>query len=305
MKINIYTSFNGVGLERDYNILKGIFEQAGHKVDFADWNNHKNFNPYRPSKADIAFHLEIPRFELMGLAEKNIMIPNPEWFYSNWIKDLKRFDQIFAKTHDCERIFKELHPNVIYTSFTSLDKFNPVIKKEKVFLHVAGQSLLKGTGELIEAYSRYDLPVCYMTSQTTFKGNGNLISTDYLKECADPKESDFDILLNACLIHICPSHYEGFGHYIFEAMSTGAAVITTNAPPMNEYGFSSDYYVDCSPKGKHQIADTYYPHPAEIANTIRSLNDASLYALAAEGSENRKRFLENDKQFKKKILSLL
>ena len=37
MRINIYTSLNGVGLEKDYMILKGIFESAGHTVGMADY----------------------------------------------------------------------------------------------------------------------------------------------------------------------------------------------------------------------------------------------------------------------------
>ena len=37
------------------------------------------------------------------------------------------------------------------------------------------------------------------------------------------------------MVHICPSAREGFGHYINEARSVGAVVLTIDAAPMSEF----------------------------------------------------------------------
>lgn len=297
MRINIYTSLNGVGLQRDYNILKQIFEAAGHTVDHSDWIHRKGYDGHRPGQASIAFHLEIPRFDLIGLAGKNIMIPNPEWFEQGWLNRLHLFDAVYAKTKDCERIFQQYHSNVIFTSFTSLDKYNPNVEKQKMFLHTAGKSSFKGTNELIRAYSQYDLPKCYMTTQQTQTGIKYLISTGYMQE------EDFDVLLNACLINVCPSYYEGFGHCIFEAMSTGAVVITTDAAPMNE--MKLDYMVKALPGNKHHLGVLNMPDVSDLKSRIELINMLDFDVLEFKGKQNRQKFLDNDRFFREKIISLL
>jgi glycosyltransferase involved in cell wall biosynthesis len=297
MRINIYTALNGVGLERDYNILRSIFEQQGHSVDYSDYPNRKGYDGHRPSKCDIAFHLEIPRYELIGLASKNIVIPNPEWFETAWLSKLNQFDAVYAKTRDCERIFSEYHNNVVFTSFTSLDKYDARVTKEKVFLHVAGKSSFKGTSELIQAYGSYDLPLCYMTTQQQQIAKGNLISTGRLSE------PDFNVLVNACLIHVCPSYYEGFGHYLWEAMSCGAVVITTDAPPMNE--FDTDYKVKAIPSHKHHMGMLCKPDVKDLADTIKMISNLDIQVLLFKGQQNRQKFLDNDRNFRDKIISLL
>jgi glycosyltransferase involved in cell wall biosynthesis len=301
MRINIYTSFNGVGLERDYNILKSIFESQGHIVDYADnlMDKTRAVDRHIPERGNIAFHLEIPRYELLTLCDKNIMIPNPEWFGNVWLGRLNNFQEVWAKTHDTERIFSRYHKNVIFTSFTSLDKFKPEISKEKMFIHTAGKSTFKGTEELLKAYDTYDLPKCFMTTQKGYQGRGNIIATGYLSE------EKFDVLLNACLLHIMPSYYEGFGHAIWEAMACGCCVITTDAAPMNEFVQDKRFLVQSKVQGHWELGPLNKVIVADLMRVIKSVNEMSEHILIEEGKLNRQRFLDNDKFFREKVISLL
>ena len=143
----------------------------------------------------------------------NAYVPNPEWTYSAWIPLIKRFDIILAKTRDCERIFKAIHPNVVYTGWTSPDPGIRVDRSRNDMVHCAGESLSKGTNAVICAMS--------LAGKVNVLKGGKMPQAEYDEARRAP-------------IHLCPSAYEGFGHYINEARAMGATIITTDAEPMTE-----------------------------------------------------------------------
>jgi glycosyltransferase involved in cell wall biosynthesis len=71
-------------------------------------------------------------------------------------------------------------------------------------------------------------------------------------------DAELKRLQNAHAFHVCCSETEGFGQYIGEAMSVGAVVLATDAPPMNELVTPArGVPIACYETGRQHLATTY------------------------------------------------
>ncbi|KAJ3076764.1 TEL2-interacting protein 1 [Podochytrium sp. JEL0797] len=125
----------------------------------------------------------------------------------------------------------------------------PTIEQQdfNAFLHVYGHSPLKHTREIIQCFE-------WHPEWPTLTILGNQDATSLLPSTdpdAPPRTSPFPppnihILPRVPIatlrhlqrthgIHLCPSKNEGYGHYLNEARSLSALVVTTNHAPMNEF----------------------------------------------------------------------
>ena len=279
MNIAIIGSDNGVGLTRDSTILTGMLQSHGHNVWFSDWRST------RPITADINIHLELIGINALRAAKVNVFIPNPEWIEHGQMPYLSRINVVFAKTQDTKKIFSNLHRNVTYTGFTSIDRYMPDITKKKVFAHFQGKSEYKGTAQVMQAARNAKVRVHH------YKCNPYL------------NDDEYKIAQNTTLIHLCPSIYEGFGHYINEAKSCGAVILTTNHPPMNElirpeFGFAAAP----SSYKRLRLATAAYPDIAELSSLIHCIEDTEYNTLLKIGEKARQSYLNNDKIFKEKFI---
>lgn len=236
LHLNIIARTNGVGLDRDVDLIHAIATAAGHQVTvshsrsipfYANW-----FGSKQQYHANIFLERIFPRW--LGSAKTNLLIPNQERFPQRHVPRLKKIDHIICKSEHALEIFSEIHPSCHLTRFTSSNLNDPTIpRRQNAILHLAGRSTLKGTEAILEIWKKHpEWPTLTLlqhkdNAPESVPGNVHLI-TDYL--------SDEDIvkLVNENPIHLCPSLSEGWGHYIVEAMSCGALVITTDGPPMNE-----------------------------------------------------------------------
>ena len=270
--VTIVGKENGVGLSKDKTILTNIL--TDYKVDFRDANK---FHPLQNDN-DICIFTEIVNPKYFG--KYNILIPNQEWFETAWIKELKNFHAIWVKTKLAYNIFSSMHPNVKYIGFTSVDIFREVAKIKECF-HGPGKSTDKGT-EFLKGWES-DLP-----KLNTVKNR--LPDSQYLQ------------LANKCLIHLCPSKMEGFGHYINEAKSMANVVITTDSAPMNELITDSRFLCKVkSASNKIRFLGTYTNTDyEEIQRVVRSIIDIDLIEV---GRQNRVEFLKQDSEFKETFIN--
>ncbi|MDX5298162.1 MAG: hypothetical protein LPK85_04330, partial [Gammaproteobacteria bacterium] len=107
---------------------------------------------------DINIHLETVFRSRLARANRNILIPNQEWFRPEWRRVLCLLDDVACKTHLAMDVFGRIAPanvRVEYMGFTSPtpDCIEARVKDE--CLHLAGRSPLKGTAAVIEAWARH------------------------------------------------------------------------------------------------------------------------------------------------------
>ncbi len=236
MKIQVVGKLNGLGLSHDVDVLRMALEPK-HAVDFTDWKSPRR-SPRHTYDANIFTELINPAF--FGQARMNYGLLNPEWTQSTFVSQLSNLDAILCKTRDAESIFGN-YGYTEFIGFTSRDMLDKSTHRERKFLHVAGGSSAKGTAETIEVFRRTGFPLTIIGDThvphelpPNIKRMGR-VDTQTLKQA-----------MNSHLSHVCASSYEGFGHYLNEARSVAAVIITTNAAPMNEiatadFAFGASY----------------------------------------------------------------
>ena len=301
MLIHIIARDNAAGLHADIRILKDLFLHQGWKVDFSDYKSLKRFTFWSNRKYDVNIFLQWANPTWMKLARKNVLIPNPEWFKDKWLKVIPEFDAIFCKTRVATTLFKKRNPRTVFTSFTSMDRHLPhIVKKDGQWLHLAGKSKLKGTDVIVKTWlSNPDFP-----HLTIIRRNADPIEEQahHLTYISDfIHQEHLQKLMNQCPVHLCTSATEGFGHTLGEALSCGAMVITTNAPPMNEL-VNDHRGVLVQPAGSRpmRLATAYDIDRQGLEKAVRKA--MSMETSLTPGRNARRFFVSNDLFFKKEMV---
>ena len=113
-------------------------------------------------------------------------------------------------------------------------------------------------------------------------------------------------LQNECGIHLCPSRSEGWGHNLVEGLSCGALVITTDAPPMNEH-VHADYgmLIAAARSQPRHLGTSYFVDIGTLEAGIAAAIGMPPSRKAEMGELARNRFLEIDREFRARVISLL
>lgn len=296
LKIALISRDNGVGLSLDVELLTDLFSSAGHDVTFQDWKLHTM--PH----VDYAFHLELISRDLAKCADRNIALLNLEWYPSEWMKYLPAFSQVWAKSQYAYQFCRQHGArNVRFTGFLGRDRYVPKVQRTLTCLHVRGKSGMKGTEQVVEAWRKNpDLPPLTIVTKDPVH------APDYVTIVDNPSDVELDRLLNEAEIHVCPSTAEGWGHYITEAMSVGAVVVTTDASPMNEHIRPEwGYLLGVAKTRKHHQAIQTYTSADMITEAVRRAAALTPGQRREVGKLARSHFLERNAEFRELAVKLV
>lgn len=309
------------GLWQDAEIFKDCFNpKSGTSSDFP--GVHFNITVGTPlgpfDLADVNIWTQDFFPQCFDHAEKNILVPNVEYFFEAWTEYLPSFDKVLYKAK-CGFDFLWKGPNSHFLGWESFDRFAPaiaplgpsgvpsghppvIVRDYHSFLHVAGNSSAKQTGVILETWRRYpELPgliVIYNGARQHGVDVSRLPKNVTLIEHKLPKE-EITRLMNTYALHLCPSRVEGFGHYINEARSVEAVIVTTDAPPMNEFvDDKSGFLVKVAHKGRFNRVDTFDISPEGLREQLSKVLNLSVEEKKAVGKRARERYLDDKKKFR-------
>lgn len=234
MNILLVSRKNGAGLSRDIAIFTRVLSTLGHDVRYVAFDEQPPQHPV----ADVAIFLELFHIGWSRCAWRTILVPNEEWWPTEWHVWLPTIDLVLCKSRHALDAFKKAGARTQYIGMTSLDRSlddysKPDDVDEQYCLHAPGSSRLKGTQAVLNAWHahpEWPLLIC-VSRKLEYSGDcpdNVCIVDEYLTE------ERFGALQQHAMLVVHPSEAEGYGHAIAEAMSAGRRVLTTDAPPMNE-----------------------------------------------------------------------
>ncbi len=278
-RINIIGKACSRGLACDIDMLRNALVQGGHEVHVMpidsvqshrrrSWASQaragwRRWSRQRSGSAlpayDVNLMLEHVWPQFLADARCNVVIPNPEWFDRHDLRCLRGVDAVWAKTPETLRIFQGLGCRVRHIGFTSEDRYQPEVRRQRRFLHLAGKSPMKGSDALVRLWAAHpQWPTLTLIQRHHDQGAAQVQAANIQRLCGYQDEETVRREQNACRFHLCPSRTEGWGHYIVEGLGVGAVVFTVDAPPMNQLVQPDcGILVSYAGTGKQRLATTY------------------------------------------------
>ncbi len=289
MRISIVTNIEAaIGLATEYRLLSGFLTARGHEVTGIQYD----IEEAPAERFDLAISLETVSRHLFDLASVHWYFANPEWLKPHLVNLIgKRYQRIFCKTHEAERILSPMFPGKVhYVGFLTRDQYEPGIPRENKFLHIGGNSSFRGTQAVLDAWKwtrngRY-IPAQLTIVSTALKDREHVPNVIILDRVS---EEELRQLQNSHRFHLYPSGTEGFGHALHEALSVDAWILTTGAPPMNEV--KSAIYVP-------SVRETQYNFAKVHEVSALDIHDAA-FTMLKEGLNTKARgeFLAGNEEF--------
>lgn len=224
-----------------------------------------------------------------------------DYYKEDTVKDFNLYDFLICNTKRHYSVFKN-HPQVFYVPWgTNISLFKPTHEKKEnrkiTFFHSAGMSNRKGTDTLLEVF----------TNNEIHKKSKLIIHSqqDFEKEYGFSKEElknyNIDIIEKTVTapglyylgdVYVYPTTLDGLGLTLYEALSSGLPVITTNNAPMNEVINSKNGYL-VEVEKYYSRSDGYY-WPLSIVNKQSLLESLEYYINNSENIQKYSEFARKD-----------
>jgi len=240
MRVNIISNHRkNTGLSQDVNILSGLLTAV------FDENVEIQLVQYiqpQCKEGDVNIFIEVINPVLFSFAAKNIWIPNVECTPLTWVPYMDMLNEIWVKTHEAQRIFKDLTPTPVrYIGWTSLNKKTPCDKNYFKAIVPLGKNLNREIDVIFKAYETIHsigpvdfckLPILHVVSWRPIEVPSSISERVVIHNKLS--DEDYDELLSDCGLCVCLSKAEGFGHAINEAMASGCNLIVSSIAPFLE-----------------------------------------------------------------------
>lgn len=267
-----YAANSGVGLVADVSLIQDLlFDEYDIDINYTQQHIPLPGNESPPVFADYDVGIFFQEYDIQWLSRNkiNILIANEEWLQSSKLSTLKHFDKIITKSSFAQQLLRPYNTNVVSCGFISKDRYNSSVAKQDKFLHALGKSSQKGTEGILNSFTNFNssLPLTIIESREgcTLDKVCTTPNFNYIKDFIT--EEDMNIEFNKHIIHLCPSYYEGWGHYLYEALSTGALVYASKIPMFLEWidpelvVFLDCNFIRSSEKISYfAIRENFYPH---------------------------------------------
>lgn len=235
-----------------------------------------------------------------------------DWFTGGWIGLFENYyDLIIACAEHTYDVFFE-HKNSRFIPWgVHLDSYKPSQNKQRAtFFHSAGWggiNFRKGTPEAIKAYNKLwkegTESTFYLHTQTP------IYDTTTKDRIQRMRNNGLDVhlgthpgLYHKGKVYVAPTKLEGLGLYIPEALASGLPVITTDAPPMNQFirhGYNG-WLVDVegsAPRKDGYYFEEHYVNEEDLYQTMKDIANGE-YDLE-QMSTNAREFMEEHHDYKK------
>ncbi|WP_417738742.1 glycosyltransferase [Rosistilla oblonga] len=310
--VRIVARQNGVGLDRDVQLLQSTLPPGTLVENYSVRSLASIADRFKslccsPAPGSLPLNVLVERVPWAWVKNQgqSVLLPNQERFPKRLLHRLRDIDIVLCKSRHAEEIFSRHAKQARFIGFTSLDRRLPEVAPDYgKFFHLAGSSTLKGTQMLLELWSQNpQWPTLTIVQHPrhapeTVPANVALFK-EYLTDAVLQR------MQNEHGIHLCPSRSEGWGHYIVEAMSCAAVVVTTDAPPMNELvDESRGFLVPWNRSQPRHLGTDFFVDPAELQRVINEILATDTASLEQRGQAARAWFETNEVEFETRAREL-